>query len=83
MKTKQSHELSIKCGKTTDSFENLKQLCKTKAKELSTTIQIDNESKVTVPFWTANFPELICVGVFYKNESGLVTYELDFSQSTL
>jgi len=73
----------IKCGKTTDSFDKLEMLCKEEAKKLSETIEFSNLEVVSVPFWTSDFPELICVGSFSKNESGLIVFELDFSESTL
>ena len=75
--------LCVSCGKTTDSFEYLEKLCNQKAKELAATIEIPIGSIVEVAFWTENFPELIGVGRFKKDESKNVTYELDFSESTL
>jgi len=84
MKKENSHtEISIECGKTTDNFEKLEMLCKEEAKKLSETIDFSNLEVVSVPFWTSDFPELICVGSFSRNENGLIVYELDFSQSTL
>jgi len=76
-------ETSIKCGKTTDNFEKLQMLCKEEAEKLSTTIEIPNQSTISVSFWTFDFPELICVGKFSKSESDSIIYELDFSESTL
>ena len=35
-------------------------------------------------FWTADLPaELIGISIISKNEAGLLTYSLDFSESTL
>jgi len=75
--------ISIECGKTTDSFDKLKILCKEEAKKLSKTIEISNFEIISVPFWTSDIPELICEGSFSRNERVLIVYELDFSQSTL
>lgn len=41
------------------------------------------QSEIVVPFWTEDFPELICTGTFHKNSLGEIVYELDFSESTL
>lgn len=78
-----NQQLSVACGKTTDTFETLKTLCEEKAKDLSRSIDFSLQSTVEVPFWTENFPELICVGKFTKDENGKISYKLDFSQSTL
>jgi len=84
MKKENPHtEISIECGKTTDSFEKLEMLCKEEAKKLSETIEISNSEGISVTFWTSDIPELICVGNFSRNENGSIVYELDFSQSTL
>jgi len=82
-KEKHRTDISIKCGKVTDSFEKLEMLCKEKAKNLSETIEISNSEVISVPFWTSEIPELICIGNFSKSEGGSIVYELDFSQSTL
>ena len=42
-----------------------------------------NKSETTVTFWTEDFPELICVARFNKDDKGNIFYELDFSESTL
>ena len=51
--------------------------------ELKTKITFSTQSEIVVPFWTKDFPELICTGIFSKNSLGEVVYELDFSESTL
>ena len=76
-------ELSIKCGKVTDSFEGLKSICLEKSEELKTKVELSNQSATTVTFWTEDFPELICVARFKKDDKGNIVYELDFSESTL
>lgn len=76
-------DISIKCGKISDNYEKLETLCKEEAEKLSNTIQIPNQEVVSVPFWTSDIPELICVGNFSRDENDSVIYELDFSQSTL
>lgn len=84
MKTsKQEQPITIHCGKVTDDIETLKALCEKEATKLKTTIQIIDQTSVSVPFWTTEIPELICVGKFYKNEQNAVSYELDFTESTL
>ena len=83
MSTLNQQELAIHCGKTTDSFEKLKLICEEQADELKTKITFSTQSEIVVPFWTKDFPELICTGIFSKNSLGEVVYELDFSESTL
>ncbi|MFT3795216.1 hypothetical protein [Flavobacterium sp.] len=75
--------ISISCGKTTDSFEKLQKLCREEADKLSKTITISNQETISVPFWTSNFPELIGVGKFSRNESGSVVYTFNFDETTL
>ena len=70
-------------GKTTDSFEVLKKLCEEKAKSLLLTMDFSSEPTKSVSFWTSDFPELICIGIFFKEKEGNIHYDLDFSQSTL
>lgn len=77
-----NQRFSVKCGKTTDDFEYLKMLCKKEAEKLSTTIAF-SQSTISVPFWTEDIPELICVGNFYRNTEGVIEFDLDFSQTTL
>jgi hypothetical protein len=77
------NNISIECGKTTNSFEELQVLCQEEAEKLSKSIDNLNQEVISVPFWTSDFPELICVGKFSRNESGSIVYELDFSESTL
>lgn len=76
-------DLSIKCGSIDDTFEELKELCDNEAKKLCSKIAIESNSIVEIPFWTKDFPELICVGKFSKNKDGMIVFDLDFSQSTL
>lgn len=76
-------ELSVKCGKTSDSFEYLKSICMKKSEELKTKVEISNQLATTIAFWTEDIPELICVARFKKDDKGNVVYELDFSESTL
>jgi hypothetical protein len=82
-KNSNAPNISIECGKTINSFEELQILCKQEAEKLTKSIDISNQEVISVPFWTADFPELICVGNFSRNESGSIVYELDFSESTL
>ncbi len=77
------NELSVHCGKVTDSMENLEKQCKEEAGKLLASLNIPDGGEVSVPFWTSDFPELICVGRFRKDEKGTIAYDLDFSESTL
>ena len=52
-------EISVHCGKTRDSLEKLEMLCKEEAEKLLTTIDVPDGATIEVPFWTADFPELI------------------------
>lgn len=76
-------DISIMCGKTTNSFEELKILCEEEAEKLSKLMEISNQEIISVPFWTTDFPELVCVGIFKRHDNGSIVYELDFSESTL
>lgn len=79
---KYNQELTIHCGNADDNFEKLKSLCESEAEKLCLKVEIGAEP-IEIPFWTEDFPELICVGKFSKGENGRVKYELDFSESTL
>ena len=73
-------EISIHCGKNSDDFEHLKILCHKEIDKLPKDIDIST----TIVFWTKDIiPELIGTGRFYKDGSGTIRYELDFSQTTL
>lgn len=76
-------KLSIKCGKVSDSIETLKRICDIEATKLKNELVIENGKSLTVPFWTSDVQELICTGVFKNNGNGEITYELDFSNTTL
>lgn len=84
-KENHQNEIVVRCGKNTDSMEKLEKTCKEEAKKLVKTLELAEGDAVSVPFWTPGpgFPELICVGVFRRDESGSIVYELDFSESTL
>lgn len=80
---KSNSELSIDCGSADDSFDTLKKACESEALKLCTSLIVKPGEVIEVPFWTSDFPELICVGKFTLSNEGSVKYELDFSQSTL
>lgn len=84
---KENHQngIVVRCGKTTDSMEILEKTCKEEAEKLVKTLDLAEGDAISVPFWAPEpgFPELICVGVFRRDESGSIVYELDFSESTL
>lgn len=77
-------ELVIKCGKNSESLENLEKLCKAEAEKLLPSIEIHDE-RVGVPCWTKEpgAAELIGVIYFMKDPNGNVSYEFDNSETTL
>lgn len=84
MKKESNHTtISIVCGKTTNSFEDLQKMCQEEAEKLTKSITITNEEIISVPFWTSDFPELIGVGKFSRNESGSIVYTFNFDVTTL
>lgn len=84
-KEKQQNEIVVKCGKTTDNMEKLTKLCEQEAEKLLATIEVPEKETVSVPFWTSGpgFPELICTGIFKRDDNGKIVYDLDFSESVL
>lgn len=83
MATLNQENLAIHCGKTTDSYKKLESICEAKANEIKGKLDFSTQSEIEISFWTENFPELICVGTFSKNNLGEVVFELDYSQTTL
>lgn len=81
----QYSELAVHCGSNTDSMERLADICKEEADKLAETLKLAEGEEVSVPFWTSGpgFPELICTGIFKRNDNGKIVYDLDFSESTL
>lgn len=83
-KKEQYCNLSISLGSVDDSFDYLKQLCNDKSVELLKTIEVNEDNKIDVVFWTEDVPfELICVSHFIKDGKGNISFRLDFSESTL
>ena len=76
-------EMSISIGSVNDNIESLESMCNDRSIELLKSIVLNSDENLDVVFWTADIPELICVSRFSKNASGLLTYSLDFSLSTL
>lgn len=58
-------------------------MCHDKSIQLTQSLELEIGEEVEVVFWTCGIPELIGVSTFIKNESGQVTYSLDFSQNTV
>lgn len=76
--------MTIKFGKNHFEYEELEALCKEEAEHLLKTKDFSNYSTFEVEFWTDEaWTELIGVAIFNKDENGKVTYELDFSETTL
>ncbi|MDY0988724.1 hypothetical protein SOM12_14935 [Flavobacterium sp. CFBP9031] len=82
-KENRSNGISISCGKTTDDYSKLQKMCEEKAMELAKTIEIGKDEIVSVPCWTSDFPELIGVAHFEKDENGTILTRVDFSEGTL
>lgn len=76
-------EMSVHIGSVYDSCEVLQARCNVKANELSKSVELNDDEEMEVAFWTKDIPELICVAKIYNNESGLRTYVIDYSYSTL
>lgn len=75
-------ELAIHCGKTTDSFKKLKSIYAQQANELKTKITFSTQSEIIVPFWTNDSHELVCTGIFRKNNLGEIVYSRPLRMST-
>lgn len=80
-----SNQYSVRCGSNTDSMERLADICKEEADKLAETLKLAEGEVVYVPFWTSGpgFPELICTGIFKRDDSGKIVCDLDFSESVL
>lgn len=77
-------EIQIERGKVSDNFDTLETICKKEADKIASTINLSDENSMAkASFWTSDFPELIGVAVFKKVADGSITYDLDFSESTL
>ena len=79
----ESPEFSVSCGSIKDDLQQLKALCESEADKLVNNLSNEDASEWKIPFWTEDFPELICVGTFKKDTDGTIKYKLDFEQSTL
>lgn len=75
--------MSISIGSVNDSFDTLKAMCNDKSNELVKAIELSEGEELEIVFWTEDIPELIGTSRIIKNDSGLQTYTLDFSLSTL
>ncbi len=58
-------------------------MCNDKANELIKSVDLEYGEEMQVLFWTEDISELIGVANITKNESGLMTYSMDYSLSTL
>lgn len=85
MKEIRRDDIAIHCGKSSDSFERLEELCNTEAERLLATLEIPENTIVSIPCWTADsgFPELIGVEQFKRDKNSKVVFKLDFTESTL
>ncbi len=76
-------ELSVHIGSIKDDFESLQAMCNDKANELIKTLCLELGDEMQVVFWTEDIPELIGIANITTNDSGLITYSMDYSLSTL
>lgn len=78
-------DITIECGKASDSFEKLEKLCDAEAGKIMLTLDVPNDAIIEIPCWTAGFgfAELIGVEKFSRDENGKIVHELDMSESTL
>ena len=78
-------DMSIAIGCVDDSFETLKTMCNDKCIELMKTLKLElNEGEdMEIAFFFADFGELIGTSRISKNESGSMSFTLDFSSNTL
>lgn len=75
--------LSVSIGSINDSFESLKTMCNDKSIELLKSVDLNDGEYLDVVFWTSDIPELIGTSRIIKNKSGMLSYTLDFSLTTL
>ena len=78
-----SQKMSISIGSVKDDYESLITLCKDKSVELLKIIDLGDSEEMAVVFGTEDFPEIIGVSTFSKNDAGLLTFSFDDSESTL
>lgn len=77
-------EMSMYIGSVSDNIDTLKAMCNDEANELIKSVELSYGEEMNIVFWTADFiPELIGIAAITRNNSGLLTYKLDFSQSTI
>lgn len=75
--------MSIGIGSVNDSFKSLQVMCNDKSNQLIKSVDLNAGEEMEVVFWTADIPELICVSKITKSESGMLSYRLDYTLSTL
>ena len=74
---------TVSIGSVKDGVESLQSMCNDKANELIKTLSLEPGEEVQVVFWTKDTPELIGIAIITKNDSGLMTYSMDYSSSSL
>lgn len=85
MTSTKQQPIQVKVGKNTDNEETLELLCREKAEEfIKAFLANPDEFSPEVEFWTSSpKTELIGVANFKRNDNGEISYDLDFSQSTV
>ncbi len=74
---------TIHIGSVSDTKESLAIQCYDKSIEMLYSIHLTKNEKHNVVFWTSDIGELICVAKFMANNDGIVSFSLDFTESTL
>lgn len=74
---------TIHIGSVSDTKESLAIQCHDKSIEMLYSIHLTKNEKHNVVFWTSDIGDLICVAKFMANNDGIVSFSLDFTESTL
>lgn len=76
--------ITIELGSSTDGLQVLKPMCNDTINHLAKTLDLKDGEEQEVVLWTSfGIPELIGIATISKNNDGLITYSIDYSQSTL
>lgn len=85
MTSTKQQPIQVKVGKNTDNEETLEVLCREKAEEFRKAFAANpGEFNEEVVFWTSSpKTEFIGAAYFKRNDNGEISYDLDFSESTV
>lgn len=77
-------EWRIRCGREEDGVDRLEELVRKDAEQLISRISLPPNESLEVQAWTKSlFSDYICSVVFNADNSGNISYELDFSESCI